>query len=282
MKKLMILIIVLLVVGGVGFYFGWIQIRIPADGYGVIFTRTNGWEDDAVEPGTFVWRWQGLIPTNLSLYVFTPEAHRTSASLSGTLPSGDAIKMILPDAGAFRYEVGVDVQTRLRPQKLPSLARDRELRPGDLSDYYEELDSRISTLAQDALMRLVENDDEALTLSNRHDEVVRAITARIEEQLPEVEVVAVTPRRLDLPDLELYRDAKRLATEVLESRAQSLKDAVERIADTQAQTDSGLSLLERYGEILDRYPVLLEYFKVGQEIDGDPLNLESIVPQTGR
>jgi hypothetical protein len=40
-------------------------------------------------------------------------------------------------------------------------------------------------------------------------------------------------------------------------------------------------MLERYGEILDRYPVLLEYFRVGQEIDADPLNLESIIPQPG-
>ncbi|MFW5683488.1 MAG: hypothetical protein ACOC1I_01410 [Spirochaetota bacterium] len=280
MKKLAVVFVILLILGGVVFYFGWIQIQIPSDGYGVIFSRTNGWEEDVIEPGSFAWRWQRLLPTNFELYVFRPEPHRTSVSLSGALPSSSAIETILQESGEFSYELRVDVQTRIRAGELPSLARRQELRPDDLDAYYDEIDARISTVAQDALMGLIQTDDGTLSLDSRHESVVNAITSRIESQVPSLEVVAVTPRRIELPDLELYATAKELATSILEARAQSLREAAREVAQNQAQSDSGIELLERYGEILDRFPVLLEYFRMGREIDGDPLNLESIIPQT--
>ena len=44
MKRFGVLMVVLLLLGGVVFYVGWVQIHIPAGHYGVVFTRTNGWE----------------------------------------------------------------------------------------------------------------------------------------------------------------------------------------------------------------------------------------------
>ena len=85
MKRFVILMVVLLLLGGVAFYFGWVQIHIPAGHYGVIFTRTNGWEDEPVVPGTFVWRWQRLVPTNFTLYLFDVESHRTEVRLDGKI-----------------------------------------------------------------------------------------------------------------------------------------------------------------------------------------------------
>ena len=67
---------------------------------------------------------------------------------------------------------------------------------------------------------------------------------------------------------------------MLEARAEALREAARELARQEADTEQDLAMLERYGEILDRYPVLLDYFRVGQEIEGDPLNLDAILPQT--
>ena len=40
MKKALVTLIILLVLGGVVFYFGWVQIRLPADACAVIFTSS--------------------------------------------------------------------------------------------------------------------------------------------------------------------------------------------------------------------------------------------------
>lgn len=282
MKRFAILVLVLLILGGVVFYFGWIQIRIPADGYAVIFTRTDGWEPRVIEPGTFVWRWQRLIPTNLSLYVFTPERHRTEVQLNGTLPSGSVIKSILDQDAEFSYDLRMTVQTRILPEDLPAMARDEGVRPGDLSDYYAELDAKISQLSTETLMTLIESQSDQITLGDAYSTIVEAVTDRIERDVDHIEVVSVTPQRIDLPDMELYRTARRLSANVLETRASALEEAARDIARTRAESDRGLSLLKEYGQILDEHPVLLDYFRVAQEIEGDPLDIRSIVPESGR
>ncbi len=279
MKRFAILLLFLLLIAGTVFYFGWIQMRIPAEGHGVIFTRTDGWEDEVIEPGTFVWRWQALIPTNLSLYVFERASHRTRVELAGTLPSGGDFDAILDGPGAFAYDIRLVVQTRLRPQTLPSLARDRELRPDQLDEYYQELDARISTAAEQALMALIEARPERLSLPDHYQTIVEEVTRRIEEQIDPLEVVAVTPERIELPDLGWYLTARDLATDVLRARAAARSEAAAELAHLDAQAERRFEQLERYGQILERYPVLLEYFRVGQDSGGERLNLDALIPR---
>ena len=279
MKKLILTLLILIVLGGVVFYFGWIQIQVPAGSQAVIFTKTHGWEPVAVEPGSFVWRWQRLIPTNLTLYLFTPEPHRTSVRLDGELPSGEAIAEILEQPGAFSYSFQADVQTRLRPAELPRLAREEGLRPGDLDSWYAQQESRITHLTQDALMSLVANGGAGLSLESRYGQVVDSITTTLEENLSSLEIVSVTPRRMDLPDIELYQTAKQLGTEVLRARSEALQEEARALAQREAASQTSIALLERYGEVLDRYPVLLDYFRMSEELDGDSLHLELLLPQ---
>ncbi len=278
MKGFAVLLVFLLIVAATVFYFGWIQIRIPAEGYGVVFSRTDGWEDDVVEPGTFVWRWQRLIPTNLTLHIFELRPHRTDVHLSGSLPSGEAIEAILEGAVSFPYEVRLTVQTRIRAGMLPMLARERGLRPQQLDEFYDEIDARISRTAVEAIMALIEAHPERISLPDTYEMVADRVTGRIEERLDLLEVVTVTPERIDLPDLELYLTARELASGVLEARAEAFSDAARQLAVADASADRQFSLLERYGEILERYPSLIDYFRVSREIDADPLNLGELVP----
>ncbi|MFW5783411.1 MAG: hypothetical protein ACOCY8_02725, partial [Spirochaetota bacterium] len=272
----------LLLLGGVVFYFGWIQIRIPAEGYGVIFSRTHGWETEVVAPGTFVWRWQRLIPTNLTLYVFEPEPHRTTVDLEGTLPSGSYIESILDEPADLDYTVRLVVQSRIRPAELPALARDTGLRPDDLPGFYDELDTRIVQLTTEATLSIVESQPQQITTGSSYSSIVEEVTSRLDRSLGEIEIVGVVAQVIKLPDMEIYRAAREMARDVLETRSEALQQAARETARTQAASDWTLERLERYGEILDRYPVLLDYFQVTDEIGGDPLELESFVPQPGQ
>jgi len=280
MKRFAVLMAVLLLVGGVVFYFGWVQIHIPAGHYGVVFTRTNGWESQVLVPGTFVWRWQRLIPTNFTLYLFDVDTHRTDVRLEGTLPSGPEIDALLDDGGEFGYDIRVSVVTRLKPNEVPALAREEELRPDDLPAFYDDLDARIAQQTKEAVMRVLEDEPESVEVSRVSATIVDAITERLTGDLRRLDVVSVNPTRLELPDLQLYTTARRLSIDVLEARANALEEAAARLADIEAESDRGLKMLERYGQILNEYPVILDYFRVGQEIGSDPLNLEEIVPRT--
>ena len=69
MKRLLVALFVLVVIAAAVFFFGWVQFQIPPDAHGVIFTKTNGWEEEVVDPGTFVWRWQSLADESHALRV---------------------------------------------------------------------------------------------------------------------------------------------------------------------------------------------------------------------
>jgi hypothetical protein len=77
MKAFLITLIILVVLAGAAFYFGWLQILLPAENYAVIFTKTGGYDETVVRPGEFSWRWQRLIPTNMTVYTF--DLHPRSA-----------------------------------------------------------------------------------------------------------------------------------------------------------------------------------------------------------
>jgi regulator of protease activity HflC (stomatin/prohibitin superfamily) len=153
------------------------------------------------------------------------------------------------------------------------------LRPGALTAFYGQLETEIQDAAADSILSAIEADEATPTVTAMHSRIERYVDERLPEEVTGIRLVSVRPTEIDLPDMELYRTAQQLMTEVLQSRADALAEAARERADEQVESDSELEMLERYGEILERYPVLLDYFRVGQEIQGDPLDLQSIIEQ---
>lgn len=282
MKRLLITLVLLAVVAGVVFFFGWVQFQLPPDANGVIFTKTNGWEEEVVAPGEFVWRWQRLLPTNLTLYVFELQPHQTSVALSGSLPSADTFESILGSSASFSYELNLEVVSRISPEELPRLAETEGLRPEGLDQYYEAFDARITQIATDTVLGLLDEDPEMLSVGTTYSLIADAVDEKLASQLTGIEIQSVSPTRIELPDMELYRAARDLSDELITARADALAAAARESAAAQQETERQLLMLERYGEILTRYPVLLEYFQLGRDIESDPLNLGDIVPPTAQ
>ena len=280
MKRLLVALFVLVVIAAAVFFFGWVQFQIPPDAHGVIFTKTNGWEGEVVDPGTFVWRWQRLLPTNLTLYVFDLQPHRTQVSLSGSLPSAETFEAILGTSASFSYQLDLTVVSRIRPEELPFLAEVEALRPEGMDAYYDSVDARITQIATDTILAILQNTPETLSLGTSYSLIADNVLQALSQELPEIEVQSVSPTRLRLPDMELYTAARSLSDDLVAARADALAEAARQSAAAQQETDRQLLMLERYGDILTRYPVLLDYFRLGQDIDSDPLNLEDIVPRT--
>jgi hypothetical protein len=281
-KRLGVILFLLIVVAGVVFFFGWIQLRLDADEHAVLFSKTSGWEETVIAPGTFTWRWQRLIPTNLSIYEFSLQPTTTTVSLTGSLPSAANYAAIIDGPASFSYRLALDVSYRIRPDALPALARDEGLRPDTLAEFTSARGAQIGQAAKEAAFELLENSPSALNGPSAATTLATRVTSHLERRFPELEVVAVDARNIELPDLELYALARSRYTEVVDARAAALTEAARSVAVEQTRTETELELLERYGEILERYPVLLDYFRMGNEIGGDPLELQNLIPPTSQ
>ncbi len=258
--KFFLVLILLIAVGGTGFYFGWIQFQLPAHTYGVIYTKTGGWDSRAVEPGTFNWRWERLIPTNMTLYRIPLRPQTVDVSQEGTLPSGDVYASVLENKGDFTYSLEFSLSYQLKKELLPELVQEKGLEPEKLDSWYEGLNRQIMA----SVTEIVEDEAEAVDESDSADlafgKLEETLLAGLSEDFTYVDFEAVQPKKIDVPDPDLYRSAKEYYLGVLEKREQIERETLEQERSWMVSEESRLQVLERYGKLFTDYPGLVRYF----------------------
>lgn len=272
MRKFIVFFILLLIVAGVVFYFGWIQFQIPEDRMAVVFTKTGGWDEAPLNAGEFHWRWENLLPTNLTLHLFSTEPYSTTVRSSGQLPSGDLYRRYLEGEVDFSYTVELRLQFRVRPELLPGLVAGERLVPEELDSWYA---MHADTIAQRGLDILNEyfaglETDGVFSLSRFGAHVRTAV----EREFPQLEILQLTPVQVRLPDLQLYAAARAVYFDVVAARSEATAAAAFQAAGEEVRRESRLAILRRYGEVLKEYPILLEYFAMSAEKGIDPLDLD--------
>ncbi len=277
MKKALVVLIVLLVVGGVVFFFGWVQILLPAEACAVIFTRTGGYDSRVTMPGTFSWRWERLIPGNLTVYRYSLASYRTRLEVRQSLPSAELYSSVLPDKPDFSIRGVADLEFALRPESLPGLLRDRHLYPEGLPEYYRSQADELGA----ALVELAAGSGTGAAPASAEAEPAiggqPALRAELEKRFPQLAILHLEMRELARPDVGLYELARESYRRLVSSRDQA-RDAAEsalageraRDALAREREASSLQSLAAYGELLNKYPVLLKAMYV-QRLSGREL-----------
>ncbi|MFP4204598.1 MAG: hypothetical protein ACLFSP_00640 [Spirochaetaceae bacterium] len=276
MRKFLVGLFILLIAAGAVFYIGWVQIRIPAGSYGVVFTKTGDWDETVIRPGEFHWRWERLLPTNFTLHVFPATAHRVDLRSSGTLPSAEVYAEYLEDSPDFGYQIDLTVAYRIRASELPRLAREQGLRPADLEEWYNDYDDRITDQAR-GLVREVYTEAQEESPGRIHlASLEKELTDAFAEEFSDLEFLQVVPTRVSVPDFDLYEAGRSLYFETVEARRAAIAEDALEAEERRITEESRLGTLKRYGEVLSEFPVLLDYFSMSAEQGVDPLALRSL------
>jgi len=273
MRKLLVSLLILIVAAGVAFYFGWIQLQLPADSYGVIFTKTNGFEHQVVKPGTFVWRWQRLLPTNLKLYTFKLTPQKTRVSSQGTLPSGALYAQYLDGKPDFSYNIAISVSYVMKPETLPSLMIDDRITPQTLGTWYEGFDTRIAAEAQDYMSTESASGE---VLSAGFGALQPGLLKDLEDKFSQVRFTSVTPETVELPDIALYRKARQQYLDIVDAEKQARQQSAVTKTNLDQLAAQRIDMLRKFGELFNQYPVLLKY------LDLDPTKRQDIIPGFGQ
>ena len=260
MKAFLIILVILVVLAGTAFYFGWVQILLPPENYAVVFTKIGGYDDQVIRPGEFSWRWERLIPTNMTLYTFDLHPRTLEVSFEGSLPSGQLYSSILPENPDFSLSGNVTIQFGIVPESLPALVAEEKLLPEALDDFYEAKAEQISNRLMDKL--------KSATLNQQMER-------ELAREFPDLKILSLRTETVRVPDLELYELARRSYKELVEIRDRSREEAVARMAVEQVRTENArdqeretLEALREYGKLLNEYPILLKAMYV-QKLSGD-------------
>jgi hypothetical protein len=257
MKKFLFVLCLLIILAGTGLFLGWDQLTVPPGSYGVMRSKTHGLDRKVIQDGEFRWLWYKLIPTNVKISVYTIEPVTRSIQSSGTLSSAQTYAALAGLEADFSWELSGEISFALKPETLPELTdRENIASSEDLRRVEETLARRIESFILTRLKNY--GDDE-----QRMESIILSGTARLEEEtkaaFPEIENFRCTIRTARYPDYALYRSVKKLHEEYLARQNAVLKPDIAREGEQRINTRMHLDELAQYGELLTKYPILLQY-----------------------
>jgi hypothetical protein len=269
MRKFFIILLVLLALGGTGFFFGWAQLGVPPGSYGLLRSKTHGLDPRLIQEGEFRWVWYKLIPTNVSVEVYKLSRVERHFNFQGSLPSGDtyiafAASTGIPDIKTdFSYDLSLDLSFSLKAGSLVSLIGENNISgQAELDSFEENLGRDIETFVLRWLNNLEDNQDDipALLAAGSSPRLEGDITG----QFPHIENLSCRIRAARFPDYRLYRQLQGLYEEYLVKQQEYLTGSSEGSPEKRLDSRFRLDELTRYGELLTKYPILLDYLSLEQ------------------
>jgi hypothetical protein len=218
-------------------------------------------DESLIREGEFRWIWYKLIPTNAETLVFKPHFVSWPFKAQGVLPSGNTYAAASGLAADFSYEISGTLSFTIKPELLPELVKNGSIGgQADLEDYANRQGRAIEAFA---VQRIAAYSSEG---QPGDDFFLAAAASRLEQELgrafAEAENIVCALQMVKLPDFALYNQLR----SVYEGYLTAQRDILRNDMNVQAQrnVDSLLRFdeLEKYGELLTKYPVLLQYLEM--------------------
>jgi len=270
MKKFLFFLFLLIVLAGTVFFLGWAQLTVPPGSYGVMRSKTHGLETEVIRDGEFRWIWYKIIPTNAKVSVYTISPVKRSIKTSGVLASGDVYAAIAGLNADFSWEISGDISFSLKPEKLPEFT-DRESISDDegLRTAEELLAAKVETLVLQRLRNYANNANgeeiNAIAFAASNPEM----NSEIQSLIPEIENLNCTIQFVRVPDYALYQALFSLYKEYLVRQNAVLSLGVANEAERRINLRTRMEELSQYGELLTKYPILIQYLSMEKNIQND-------------
>lgn len=259
-------VLILFAAGGFVFYLGWIQFRIAPDSCGVLVSKTSGIQEKPVEPGNFAWRWEPVLPTNAELRIFSLSPYAVSKNVCGQLPSASFYSLQLKNTPDFSYSFDFDIVLRYTPEGIVSSVKKYNAKTQqELEEKLDKIASDFAFIAAQAVISGAQTDSDFSTLSARVMDFSSILADSASSN--EIEILDFKLKSVSLPDMKLYAFAKKAfadySSQVNQAlAAQAAKDAAEIASDNR-----NIQRLEKMGELLKKYPELVEIIKTGTSLE---------------
>ena len=279
MKKFIIIFILLLILSGVCLFLGWMNLYVPADCYGVMLSKTGGYDKELISPDSgFIWRWENILPTNMQLIIFKPSVFTKQLKISGMLPSGEVYAKALGDSSDFSFNIEFSISIRIRFELLIYLVEQDKLTPDNLDQWYNEKMSSLTSQILENIYNL--KGKEIILLATPH--ILESYFIEILSlNFRDIELIHITPiLPIKIPDIDHYLLAKEYYNDILQEKKQFdiekyAKEATLLNENWPLSRDELIQFkkYEAYGELLSKYPILLKYLYIEKYSDQENLIL---------
>ncbi|HPM73739.1 MAG TPA: hypothetical protein PLE25_12270 [Spirochaetales bacterium] len=259
MRRFSFTLTVLALLGVAVFMIGWIPLRLRPGSYAVLVTKTGGVDPKVVAPGHYRWAAEALLPTNLVLRRFSPAAAERRLEASGELPSAEVYGAFMAGEPDFSYSLVASLIAAPKPEALPELyerwgVTDDEALAAWLASELDLATADLRAAIQEAL-----RSGSSSPLGGVDE---RALALALSQSHPLLDLRGVRIVSSRMPDARLYEEARRLYALYLETYRAAVEPALAESSAGAAVENVRLERLERYGELLERFPALIDYLAI--------------------
>ena len=274
MKLKQILIIIILIIFSVAiFYFGWIQIKLSENTYGIAFTKSSGYLRQIYEPGKFSWDIRKLIPGNFKLLKFDLFLQQIDINEEGQLPSGLIYSEYLPGKPDFSYQFKYYLTYSINLNNFPKLVSDLNLDPEQMPKIYIEKKADIQLFISDFYKNKAMDTNYGIDFFYNSREMSNELVVLLSKNFPLLIFENFIPSIIRIPDPILYNKAKKTYLASIDLQNKIISETKIKIAEQEIIDNSNFDTLKKYGELLKQYPSLIDLFAV---ID---INSDTIFPK---
>ncbi len=262
-------IIVLLIFALVVFFVGWVQFSVKPGTCSIMKSKTSGLYSSAIVPGVFTWRWERLLPTNVTLENFDLSVYKSTQTVSGELPSAELYASHFFDSISsglkskeidFSYSVTVTVSMALSPEGILDLVRENTIsKSEDLEGFYESKARLIASLVTDYLV----STSSLVNPSSFDRNEILSIVSKKQSEFENIEISEIEIETSQIPDIELYKKAKEGYESYIELLSSKMLQKADEQAELFSEQDRTIVQLEKLGVLMQKYPKLEELFKTG-------------------
>ncbi len=261
MKKFIMSSIILLIFAAVIFFIGWVQLAIPAGSSAVLISKTGGIHPQTLEAGSFIWRWERLLPTNTEMRSFSIYPLEVKSEIQGSLPSSDIYREFLEGRPDFSYAFTIRSQIKLRDSALPQFVRrTNALGQDELNQFLEKEAKKINQRAVSLLLQKTEASADFIAFID-----TETLIKKLSEENSEIEILSLEIESQKTPDTELYLLAKEAYFHYQEAVRKSLIDIAETEASKSAEDFLQIERFAKWGKVLQDYPILIDFIAVSRD-----------------
>jgi hypothetical protein len=263
MKKIIVALFIILILGGTAFFFGWVQFRVPPGSYGVMRSRTHGVDMSVIREGEFRWVWYAVIPANAEITTFTPKLVEQPIQASGSLPSGAVYASFVGLDTDFSYEYSGSLSFMVKADHLPALMTERGVaNQEDLEAFERRLAREIGFYSARCLEEYAGESSEIAEMS------MDTLREDILREYPYIENLSCGINTARRPDIVLYSSLRKIYGDYLAEQQKSPEPGGFPSAAHYMDVRFRLDELAKYGELLTKYPILLQYLALEKRENG--------------
>jgi hypothetical protein len=226
-------------------------------------SKTHGIDTAVIKEGKFRWVWYAVIPTNAEITVFTPRPVEQPVRASGSLPSGDMYASFAGLDADFSYEYSGSLSFMVKSDHLPVLMAEQGVASQEDLEAFEK--RLAGDIASYSVRRLEEYAGENGGLSEPDADKLKEDILR---EYPYIENLSCGISAARRPDYVLYDSLRKIYGDYLAGRYAPETDASPPV-NRQVNARLRLDELAKYGELLTKYPILLQYLALEKGKNGE-------------